>query len=191
MRSLFSLSPLFLVIKCPWISNEDLLQFLLPGFTKQEEKVRWLSEHRGHLYSSMPPAHSILLKDDKWDKILWGPTATRSVSFSRTEPLTKLPSQVPPRGQLCIFEEASQTSHNPCFVPTDSELPLVLSKSFVSSSQPPEAVHCNGHFLSLQHKTPCLINGFHSSVASWEPLPWVLPISTPEGNALATFPRGK
>lgn len=156
-------------------------------FTKQEEKVRWLSEHRGHLYSSMPPAHSILLKD----RILWGPTATLNVSFSHTEPLTKLPSQVPPTGQPHVFEEASQTSHNPGFVPPDSELPLRVSQSFVSSSQPPEGVHCNGHFLSLQNKTPCWINGFHSSVGSWEPLPRVSSISTLRGECSRHLPNRK
>lgn len=97
--------------------------------------MRWLSEHREHLYNSVPPARSILPKEKRQDKTHWGPAATLSVSFSHTEPLSQNSlDKCLPKSQPQVFEEASQTSHNPCFVHPPSEYPLGLSWSFVSSS---------------------------------------------------------
>lgn len=145
--------------------------------SESQEKVRWLSEHREHLYISMPPAHFILQRD----KTLWGPTAPLRMSFSHTEPLSQISLHKSPQNQPPIFEEASQTSHKSCFVPPDSELPLVLSQSFVPSS------HSVNHLMllivmdifsvySMRHLARSMTS-IHS-VALWEPFPWVLPIFT-------------
>ncbi len=74
----------------------------------------------------MPPAHFILLKQEMQDKTLWGPTATLRMSFSHKEPLSQNSLHKSPKSQPQVFEEASQTSHKPCFVPPDSELPIGL-----------------------------------------------------------------
>jgi len=86
--------------------------------------VRWFSEHRGHLYRSMPPAHSILPKEEQWDKTLWGPTANSGVSFSHTEPLTKLPSQVPQQPNLTSLRKLPKLLIIPALFPLTVNFPL-------------------------------------------------------------------
>ncbi len=148
------------------------------GLKKLEEKVSWLSEYREHLYSLMPPAHFILLKQEMWDKTLWGPTATLRMSFSHTEPLSQNSLHKSPKSQPQVFEEASQTSHNLCFVHRDSELPLGLCFLITQCLNRLRLITAMNTFsvYSMRHLAGSMTS-IHS-VALWEHFPWILPIFT-------------
>lgn len=138
--------------------------------------MSWLSEYREHLYSLMPPAHFILLKQNS-GQTLWGPTATLTMSISHTEPLSQNSLHKSPKSQPRVFEGASQTSHNPCFVPPDSELPLRLTQcpnlrllTAMNTFSVYSMRHLAGSMTSIH------------SVALCEPFPWIMPIFTHKEN---------
>ncbi len=98
------------------------------------------------------------------------------MSFSHKEPLSQNSLHKSPKSQPQVFEEASQTSHNPCFVPPDSELPIGLCFLITLCLNHLRLLTAMNSFsvYSMRHLAgQCL--PIHS-VALWGPFPWILPI---------------
>lgn len=113
----------------------------------------------------MPPAHFILLKQEQRTKH-FGALRPPWEWASPTQNLShKTPFTSPPKANLRSLRKLPKLLIIPALFPLTVNFPLDSHRALFrhhTVSQPPEAAHCNEHFLSLQHETPCWINDFHS-----------------------------